>query len=291
MNNSLYNWLNKRYPQNYIIKKPLIGSLIIALFCFGFAVTYKPLGAHASRFFNYGETMAVYALVIGLSIILSTKLLKVLKQFSKLEEWTIIKELVAIILVLFGAGIAIYFLAFFIELPGDRWNLSTFFDSCKNAFLVGILPFVFFSALNYRYLYTQSQTSGLKMDKDELKVNQTVEEKIQINSKLKKEELSFYPNQLIYAESDGNYVVFYLNHESGMKKVSIRNSMSSIEQQLSPIPYYFRTHRAFIVNVKEVNRKNGNTMGYRLQLNEIDFEIPVSRKNTKLFDKCLAQYK
>jgi len=39
------------------------------------------------------------------------------------------------------------------------------------------------------------------------------EEKVEIVSRVKKEELIFYPGQLLYAESDGNYVVFYLREE------------------------------------------------------------------------------
>ena len=68
--------------------------------------------------------------------------------------------------------------------------------------------------------------------------NQPPEELVQISSQLKKEELSFYPGQFLYAESDGNYVVFYLNINEQVKKVIIRNSINNIEQQLSEIPYF-----------------------------------------------------
>jgi DNA-binding LytR/AlgR family response regulator len=120
--------------------------------------------------------------------------------------------------------------------------------------------------------------------------NQPSEDLIQISSQLKKEELSFYPSQFLYAESDGNYVVFYLNINNLVKKEIIRNSINSIEQQLSEIPYFLRIHRAFIVNLKKVRSKQGNTLGYMIKLSETEIKIPVSRKNTKDFNKLSALY-
>ena len=115
------------------------------------------------------------------------------------------------------------------------------------------------------------------------------EELIQIESRLKKEVLSFYPSQFIYAESDGNYVVFYLKDKENIRKEIIRNSISEIEKQLSVIPYFMRTHRAFIVNMKKIISKKGNTLGYRLKLLDIDSEIPVSRQNIQAFDQAIKQ--
>ena len=112
-----------------------------------------------------------------------------------------------------------------------------------------------------------------------------LENKIQIRSKLKKDELIFYPSQLIYAESDGNYMVFHLLVNDKLTKKMIRNSMSDVERQLSDFPEFFRTHRAFMVNLKKVTAKKGNSSGYQLKLSDTDFEIPVSRQNTKSFDE------
>jgi DNA-binding LytR/AlgR family response regulator len=163
-------------------------------------------------------------------------------------------------------------------------------NSLKGAFLTGIIPLFFFTATNYRYLLTEN----LNQNKDGIGEpgleKQSQEDLIQISSQLKKEELSFYPSQFLYAESDGNYVVFYLCINSQLKKEIIRNSINNIEEQLSGIPYILRIHRAFIVNLKKVRSRQGNTLGYLLKLNESEFKIPVSRKNTKVFNNLLALY-
>lgn len=282
-------WLNNTYPQNYIIKKPFVGSLIIIAFSFLFLTIYKPLQTHESQFFSFGLTMAIYCCAMSVPVIVITRLLKWTRYFSNPEEWTILKEIIAIVLILIGVGITIYFTAFLVEIPTQRWNLSTFFDSCKYAFLIGIIPFAFFTVINYRYLFVTDIKQSFNPDTLSPSQEQT-EELLQIGSQLKKEELSFYPRQFIYAESEGNYVIFYLNVDDKIKKEMIRNSISNIAQQLSAIPFIMQTHRAFIVNVKKVSSQKGNTLGYHLKLAGTDAEVPVSRQNTRDFNLLLKQY-
>ena len=115
--------------------------------------------------------------------------------------------------------------------------------------------------------------------------------KVNIISQLKKEELSFYPDELIYAESDGNYVHFYLLTENKVHKRTIRNSINQVEEQLAEYPRIFRTHRAFLVNLDKIRMRKGNSLGYQLKLVGIDEEIPVSRNNTRKFIQLLNSHR
>jgi hypothetical protein len=290
MKGRIIKWLNIKYPQNYIIKNPFTGTLIIALFVFGFTVLYKPFNTHAARAFSYEATMAIYSLLSGIFIFLSIKILRTVKYFSNTKDWTIFKEFLSVFLVLFVLGIAIYLLGFFIETSAQRWNISTFLNSFKGAFLTGIIPLFFFTAINYPYLFSESIDLNIGNVAITGQENQPSEDLIQISSQLKKEDLSFYPSQFLYAESDGNYVVFYLSINNLVKKEIIRNSINSIEKQLSGIPYFLRIHRAFIVNLKKVRSKQGNTLGYMIKLSETEIKIPVSRNNTKDFNKLSALF-
>ncbi len=282
--------LNKNYPQNFIIEKPYAGTLIFIAFCLAFMVLYKPLDTHQVRSFSYGITMAIYLGILSVPISFVIRILKKIRYFSNPDEWTILKEILAIIFVLVGMGISIYFIGFLLEEPGDRWNLFTFFNSCLISFLIGIVPLMFFTATNYRHLFVADIVKNFKPDINTSSLAQS-ENLIEISSQLKKEELSFYPGQLVFAESDSNYVVFHLNVDNQIRKKTIRNSIGNIEQQLSAIPFFMRTHRAFIVNVKQVISQKGNTLGYRLKCNGIDTVIPVSRQKTRDFDHLLKQYR
>ena len=284
------NFLNKKYPRNFILNKPYIGILIFFIFCFGFVTLYNPLKMHESRFLDYEATMAVYMSGSSFFIFCLIKLLRANRYFSIEQEWTILKEILAIVIILLGMGIFIFLIGFFLEVHGDRWNLITFWDSFRHAFLIGIFPLGFFTAINYRYLFVSDSLQSYSQPSGSLQPGQT-EELVKIGSRLKKEELSFYPSQLVFAESEGNYVVFHLNSDDKIRKVMIRNSITEIENQLLPVAFIMRTHRAYIVNVKKVRSRIGNSLGYHLKLYGSDVEIPVSRQNTQAFNQLLKQFR
>ncbi len=282
----IYKKLKTSYPQNFIVKHPLYGSAFYMVFSFIFMITYRPLKTHESYNFSYAATMAIYMLASAAGAFIFINILKLIPFFSvKKQEWTFMKEILSDLLILAGTGISLYFMGFLMEEPSNRWNIATFLNSCAISFLIGIVPFGFFTLINYRHLiYNELST---EYQPDERKAGK--EERIHINSRLKKEELSFFPDELIYAESEGNYVAFYLADEKRIRKELIRNSMNEVEQQLSSIDCFARIHRAFIVNIRKVSSKKGNTLGYRLKLYGSDQEIPVSRQNVQSFDQMLNQ--
>jgi hypothetical protein len=288
----IHKWLNYKYPQNFILRNPLRGSLIYSVFCFIFMLLYRPLRTHESQYFGYPVTMAIYMFTSAISVYILIHIIKSFSFFSGKKQWTFIKEVLSLLIVLTGTGITIYFMAFLLEVPANRWNLHTFVDSCKYGFLIGIIPLGFFTLVNYRHLFLieVSQDFGYENQQGET-IPSVKEEKIQISSRLKKEELSFSPQQFIYAESDGNYVIFHLIDKDQYQTKLIRNSMYEIDRQLSRITYLTRIHRAFIVNVMKVKSKKGNAMGYMLKLYGTDTEIPVSRQKVKTFDQLLKQFK
>jgi hypothetical protein len=234
-------------------------------------------------------TVTVYFIIVAFPLFGLVKILKRISYFSNSDDWTILREILSIAILLSGIGITVYFSGFLLELPSERWNIMTFLDSLFSAFLIGVVPFVFFTIINYRYLLVADIIKKFNPENYQTSSVHS-EELIRIESQLKKEELAFYPGQFIYAETDGNYIVFHLNVENQIKKRIIRNSISNIEQQLSVIPFLVRTHRAYIVNVKKVSSQKGNTLGYRLKLIGTDTEIPVSRQKTRDFDLIMKQY-
>lgn len=278
--------LKIKYPQNYIIRRPVAGTFILFLFSFTFTLLYHPLNTHKSFYFGFEITMLAYTLVSALFAALLILLLKKIPFFSKIENWTLGKEIVSIFIVLLSLGIVIYFFGFVIEpIPFEsRWNLPTLFDSAKYSFLIYIFPFAFFSAVNYKFLFLNFE-STVRNFQDENQQALTVE----IRSTIKKETLKFQASELLYAVSDGNYVVFHLFRNNETKKIPIRNSISDIEDQLKDIPYFMRCHRGFIVNLNKVESKKGNSSGYLLRIKHDKDTIPVSRTRIDLFNQLMEQ--
>ena len=281
-----FSWLNNKFPRNYLIENPVTGAIINALFCFIFILLYKPLQTKASPHLSFETTMAVYSIGSGLALLLSVWILSFFKWFSDIKKWTILREIVSVFLILTGIGTVVYLMGFLIETPSGRLNIETYLDSVSRSFLLGLFPFIFFSALNYKYLSPDTDLYGMKDNIKTPQKNNQKEQTIRISSRLKKEELSFCPADFVYAESDGNYVVFNILKNNDLKKEIIRNSISNIEQQLTEIPHIIRTHRAFIVNLKKVKSKHGNILSYQLRLSGTDVIIPVSRNNIRKFDEA-----
>jgi hypothetical protein len=278
--------LKIKYPQNYIIGKPVFGALILFAFSLGFALLYQPLNTQKSHWFNFEITMILYSLAASLSAWLAIVLLKRIKFFSNKKDWSILKEFFSAYLVLQVMGITVFLSAFIIESPIEetRWNLLTFIDSCKYSFLIGIFPFAFFTTMNYKHRFKNGESI-----ESENNNNEEAEILINIRSTLKKESLSFRANEFLFVMSDGNYVVFYLYRNNEIKKMPIRNSISNIENQLADFPNFFRCHRAFIVNIDKVLAKKGNALGYQLSIANCGDKVLVSRQNVKVFDTLFAK--
>ena len=151
--------LKPKYPQNYIIREPVFGALILFVFSFGFALLYQPLNTQKSHWFNLESTMALYSFASSFSAWLVIVLLKRINFFSNKNDWSILKELIAVYLVLQTMGITVFLSGFIIEIPTEvtRLNLLTFVDSCKYSFLIGILPFAFFTAMNFKHRFKNGE--------------------------------------------------------------------------------------------------------------------------------------
>jgi DNA-binding LytR/AlgR family response regulator len=152
--------------------------------------------------------------------------------------------------------------------------------------MVGIIPVVLPSLLNIRYAFARETFKSYE-NKWKNKTNEIPENLITIKSKAKKEHLSFYPDEFIYAESKGNYVVFHIIQQDKPIEATIRNSISEIENQLAIVPHFMRIHRAFIINLKRITSRRGNALGYRLTIMGCNDIIPVSRQKAREFEQMM----
>jgi DNA-binding LytR/AlgR family response regulator len=56
-----------------------------------------------------------------------------------------------------------------------------------------------------------------------------------------------------------------------------RSTLKKMEGQLQAYPFFYRCHRAYIVNMNKVVHISGNAQGFKLHLAGLDDTIPVSR--------------
>lgn len=81
-------------------------------------------------------------------------------------------------------------------------------------------------------------------------------------------------SKLLFIESDKNYCKITSFDET----ITLRSTLSTLEEQLKDYPNIVRCHRAFLVNTSNVERIDGsNSSGLKLKMKNSDDFIPISR--------------
>jgi DNA-binding LytR/AlgR family response regulator len=108
--------------------------------------------------------------------------------------------------------------------------------------------------------------------------------KVRLLGENQKMALQIDAEKLVYAHSEGNYVDIYHLSDGTLTKTLVRNSLKSIEEQLS-FDYFFRCHRSFIISTLHIQKVDGNARNLEIVLEHAAHPIPVARsKSKKLLD-------
>ena len=84
---------------------------------------------------------------------------------------------------------------------------------------------------------------------------------------------------LLYAEAVGNYVKIIWLHNGKVRSDMLRTTSKRIEEDLHRYPMVVRCHRAFLVNLHQVEQIASSSGSMRLVLKHCDENLPVSRSN------------
>ncbi|HBG70592.1 MAG: hypothetical protein A2W93_08405 [Bacteroidetes bacterium GWF2_43_63] len=108
---------------------------------------------------------------------------------------------------------------------------------------------------------------------------------IEIYSDRSKDVLKIPATDFIMIEAAGNYAKVCYKENNNVKVTLILATMKLLESQLSGHPQFSRCHKSYIVNLKKVSKVLGNSHGYRLEMPEIEQQVPVSRSYAETFIK------
>ncbi|MGK2925838.1 MAG: LytTR family DNA-binding domain-containing protein [Lysobacterales bacterium] len=95
-----------------------------------------------------------------------------------------------------------------------------------------------------------------------------------------KDQLAVTLDDLLYLESQDNYVAVNRMEGDSRRSSLIRSSLKRLEDSLDE-PLLLRCHRSFIVNLGRVRGCQGNRHGLKLVLEGADRQLPVSRGYTE----------
>ena len=95
-------------------------------------------------------------------------------------------------------------------------------------------------------------------------------------------------SDLLYIEAVGNYVKVTQVDNSEVKTNMLRATMKQMEDSLQAYPMIVRCHRAFMVNLGQVEQISSNSRAMQLVMRHSHDAIPVSRSNVNKLKELLG---
>ena len=94
-------------------------------------------------------------------------------------------------------------------------------------------------------------------------------------------------SNLLYIEAVGNYVKVVSKRENEVKTNMLRATMKQMEDELQAYPMIVRCHRAYMVNLGQVEQISSNSRAMQLVMRHTHDAIPVSRSNVSKLKELL----
>ena len=286
--------LNQAYPFENRETKRIRDALVFSVFVFLFLFVFQPF-----QIGNFKEhTLAVsagYGMVcLLLMLILNVAIVRWSPNYFDEKNWTTGRQIFWTLTNVFLIGMGNFLYSHQIGVVSFSWNGLAKFQFFTIA--VGAFPLVISVLYNQSRLQTKyaQSSDSLNATITETALNQEgnqalkTEQKITIPSQYTQENLSLFPDDLLFIRSADNYIeVFFMNGNT-VEKHLLRNTLKSTESILTDTNF-FRCHKSFLVNLTHVSHISGNAQGYKLHLSATDDVIPVSRSNNDFlksyFDK------
>ncbi len=268
----MLKFLKKSYPFNDDLKRNAIIIFFISIGVFVFLFLFQPLDIS-----TLGDKEKIY-LVGGLGIItflsLSLNLMVLPSLLPKVflhREWIVWKEILWNLWLLFTISFG-YFLMY------KTLGILVFdFYMVVRLILIAIVPLTLLIVFNQNRLLKLHLKTAYDLN-EKLRESKTDSEKlIHFDSEYQKDKLSIKARLLLLIRSADNYIEIFWKDGDSIKSQLIRSTLLKAQILLEDYSYIFKCHRSFIVNINFIDRVDGNSQGYRLFFENIEFEIPVSK--------------
>ena len=141
--------------------------------------------------------------------------------------------------------------------------------------------------MNQNRLLRYNLRTAQQLNKKLLDSKQRKQKLIHFESDYKKDSLVIKSESLILIKSADNYIEVYYQNQEAPQKQMIRVSLQKVEKMLSEFDFIKRCHRSFIVNINFIKDIQGNSQGYKLYFEGIDFPALVSQTYINEFNKII----
>ena len=102
------------------------------------------------------------------------------------------------------------------------------------------------------------------------------------------EHITLEISDLLYIEAVGNYVKIVNKRDGKVHTNMLRATMKQMEDALHAYPMIVRCHRAFLVNLGQVEQISSNSRAMQLVMRHTNDAVPVSRSNVNKLKELLS---
>ena len=274
--------LKKPYPLNlYSWEKAIILGIFITFFLF----IFQPFGLHIFDTNHKIWVILGYGFLTFLAVGFNQNMVPTLFPYIFNEKkWTVSFQIVWLLWNVFLISILNYYYSIYvIDIPGDIYIFLLFI---LYTFATAIIPLITLTILYHNKLLAENliQASELNKELSHKISKEKSNDELIIFASNRKDKIKTNVSDLLFIESIGNYItVRWIENETVLEK-TIRNTLKDIEKQLVNIDCILKSHKSFIVNLKQIKEVNGNAQGYRLVLKTGKIQVPVSRNFIKSFN-------
>lgn len=278
---NLIKYINQPFPKAESRWRVII---FISLFVALFLIVFQPFGINLFESNIKILILAGYGLVTFIALFINLILIE--NTFSKFfaeKNWTIWKDFIWLIWVVFSIGLGNVLYTFYI-FDNLTFNIQVLIVFQFTTLKVAVIPITILIISKQKYLLRKNLNSASDLNKslDKSKTGINKNRLIRFYADNEKDFIEFDINNFYFIESSGNYIEIYLLYEDKIIRKTYRSALKRALNFFNTIPEIVQCHRAFIVNTNKIISAKGNSQGLRLSLENCNNEVPVSRNYVDL---------
>ena len=262
---------------------------------------FKPFGLEAWQWEAYSHLLLIWVLglvVCGLSELILKYVVRMPRSLEQGVGYIIRRNLWFQIINTPLVSLMICLYRHFIlstRVEGNQLSWGNYFETLVIiafcSFAIGL-----YWRFKFRSRYLAAELEETRQLNEQLKKLQTTETESQTIPKQTQITLEGTTNEhvtldiadLLYIESVGNYVKVVSIRDNEVETTMLRATMKQMEDALQVYPTIVRCHRAFLVNLSQVEQISSNSHAMQLLMRHGHDTIPVSRSNINKLKELLG---
>ena len=292
--------MNKGHKETINIRLISCAFIVLAL------AIFKPFGLDVWQWQAYIHLLAIFALGLFscfLTEVILRYIVRMPRSYERGVSYIISRNLYFQCINTPSVSLFICFYRHFVMSDLVEGNKLSWSNYLETLVIIAFLSFAIglYWRFKFRSRYLTAELEETRLMNEQLKKLQTASQdsqKIEEGSTKQdsqitlegttNEHVSLEISHLLYIEAVGNYVKVVSMHDNEVQTNMLRATMKQLEDTLQAYPMIVRCHRAFMVNLGQVEQISFNSRAMQLVMRHSHDAIPVSRSNVNKLKELLG---